>query len=695
MNTLTEVVHSPDTSITKTEVFDVAFARQLMEDTRIPIDDRKALKRYVKNSKVDKHLTHYQLGREQKEDTLGRWCAVKSEGLQCFPREVRNALAREYYWDLDFVNAQPTILKQYADTHGWITTALTKYNDQREEMLTSICKLMGIERWEAKEKVISIVFGCGAGLVAGMPPFFEEEFYPEIRKIMENNWKHNEKALKKYNKRPNRVATGLALILQTEERKCLMALDTLLLKHQRNLDVYIHDGGLVRKKEGEKVFPSSLIAELEKGIKELTGYSLRLSVKEMETNFEKIVEEDDYPEMKEEFEKTHFKMELPYGFVRMDGKELHTYNLTELKGVYANKFLSDGSLFIDRWLNDPELRTYKSFVYRPKQEVPADRFNLFTGFDVEPVEGDVSVIRDVLRLISGNDPAMMEYIEKWTAWLVQRPYEKLGTCIVISGEQGVGKDTYWDFICELLGTQYTLITSRPDRDIHDKFNGHLKKVILIKCEEAQYLINKDNGESMKNLITQTKQVFQDKGAKSITLDCFFNFVMTTNQTIPVPLEQTDRRYALCYASSEKRGDVAYWNNVYSTLAKPETRSAYMDYLLKIDLTGFVPSQYPRTEYLEEVKETFIPYHALWFQGFIAREGEEGLEQERTFTATELLRRMNENTKFETTATKLGRDIKHHYQGVIQKQKGKLMNSYTFKNADLLQFLKQKKWWADI
>lgn len=693
--TITATETSPDISITKTEMFDVDFARWVVENKAIPKDDRAMVSRYLKNRvRGNEHDTTYKLGKLCKGEFLGRFCAIRSESLQCFPRDIRNALAMKYYWDVDMINAQPTLLVQYCEKQGWVCDALKKYVAQREELLSLICDTCNVERWEAKQKVVAILFG--AGVDADMPAFFREEFYGEMRSIMKNNWSSSQ--FKWLEKQPNPYGRAIAYTLQTEERKCLLAMDKSLTRHKRSLDVLIHDGGLVRKKMGETALPETLLRQVEKDILAETGYTLSLCVKPMTTSLEMETDgvEEEYKTQKEEFEKSHFKVELPFAYVRLDGKDIHFYTQTELQGCYANMLLSDGSPFITRWLKDPQMRTYKALAYRPKQETPPNTFNIFTGFEVEPVEGDVSVIREVLRLVSGNDSVMAEYIENWCAWLIQKPYEKTETVIVVSGEQGVGKDTYFDFIGNLMGRQYVLNTSRPEEDIFGKFNGHLKKTIFIKCEEAQYLINKQNGETMKSLVSTTVMPFQDKGAKTVSLDCFFNFAMTTNQEVPVPLEQTNRRYVLCRASSEKRGDLEYWNKTHETLKKPEVRSAYMHYLLNKDISAFNPRKFPETDYYNEVKQSFAPYHAKWFQEFICRNGEEDEKTEYSFTASELLRRMKESTKFDLNATQLGRALKVYPETILQKKQTKYANTYVMTSGEAMrEFLIQQKWWVEL
>lgn len=290
----TIVLQSPDVSITKTEIFDVDFARQIADDKNIPKDEREKLKRYLKNRvRGNQHETTYKLGKYCKHEALGRFCALRGESLQCIGKEIRNALASQFYWDLDMVNAQPTLLYQYAKQKGWKCESIKQYIDKREELLTEVCETLNIERWEAKDKVIAMFFGCGSSAIENMPSFFTDELYPELRMIIKNNWEHNKSILKWLEKQPNCLGKGLADILQTEERKCLLTLDRSLAKHGRSMDVFMHDGGLVRKKENETCLPKSLIHQLEKDIETETGYKLKLLVKDMKTSFVKQTESNE------------------------------------------------------------------------------------------------------------------------------------------------------------------------------------------------------------------------------------------------------------------------------------------------------------------------------------------------------------------------------------------------------------------
>ena len=292
--TLTVTTAGPDVSIMKTETFDADFAEWILKRPETTEDERKKVRRLLKEKvNGNKHETLYKLGKDIKcHENAGRLCAKGGVGLQCLPRDIRAAVAQKFYWDVDIRNAQPTLLEQFAIRKGWVCSALTRYNDNREEFITEVMETLDVERWEAKDRMTALCFG---GSPTGLPAFFVQELYPELRKLADNMKKEFPKDFQSISnsKRPNPTASLLALILQSEERKCLLALDTSLAQQGRSMEVYIHDGGLVRKKENEGRFPEEVLRRAEKDIFKAVGYHVSLAIKELKTTLVREGNEED------------------------------------------------------------------------------------------------------------------------------------------------------------------------------------------------------------------------------------------------------------------------------------------------------------------------------------------------------------------------------------------------------------------
>jgi hypothetical protein len=276
---------SPDLSITKTELFNVDMAYYL-KGQPIGAPAKKVITAMSKGkSKGNQWDVNYVLGRKIKNEFTGRMIAKRSIGLQGLEHDIRGALARDYYWDLDIANCQVELLRQMAVKHGWVSTEITSYCNNREEKLQQLCLETKEERWEMKVRFIRLLFGGNRRV--DDPKWLFDRFYPEVNKLMKNIagvYPDIYKSCLK-TKKDNPYGACCAHVLQTEERGCLLSFDQYLTKMGRSMDVLIHDGGYVRKVGDEKKFPEDLLRGGEEYIKKLTGYQVKLVQKAIETTF--------------------------------------------------------------------------------------------------------------------------------------------------------------------------------------------------------------------------------------------------------------------------------------------------------------------------------------------------------------------------------------------------------------------------
>jgi hypothetical protein len=402
---------------------------------------------------------------------------------------------------------------------------------------------------------------------------------------------------------------------------------------------------------------------------------------------------DDYAYVKTEFEKTHFKVMNPPMIVRMtDTGTLQQLQSADVSFMYRNFFCAE-ELFVGKWLSDPSILTYENLCFLPKLVAPPNQYNIFKEFPIQSEQGDISTIQSILKLITGNETHVFEYVEKWVAHILQKPAEKTGVAIVVQGEQGIGKDTYFDFVGSILGREYFFNTGDATNDVFGRFTDHLQRTILMKFEEANFITNKSHADKLKSWITAPRRSYEGKGLKPITLGNYTNLVMTTNQELPVLVEDTDRRFCCIKGSSEKRTDREFWKAVHSNLAKQETRNAYYYYLLNLDISQFNPREYPKTEYYESIREALAPYHARYFQ----RKVEENIEDNSavSWNARRLFNSIKEDNKFDISEKSFSLHMKIYPETAIAKVRKNSGNEYTLNPVGMMEFLKSKNWWVDL
>jgi hypothetical protein len=406
---------------------------------------------------------------------------------------------------------------------------------------------------------------------------------------------------------------------------------------------------------------------------------------------------NDYQYKKIIFEKTHFKLINPalFGFVDFEGI-FHVLTSSELHHQEANNWCGD-KLFMNMWVADPYIRTYDACVFKPKLPCSNKLYNLWNDFGVGK-EGDISVIQGVLMTLCDNDKNVFNYVERWVATMLQFPSRKTETCIIFQSDvQGAGKDTYGNFICSIMGREYSSNILDAVNEVFGRFNSQHRKRIFLKFEEAPFIENKLHREMFKALISCKTKEYEEKGHPSITLDCYFNIMMTTNNKVPALLEDKERRMVLIKCSEEKIGQHEYWKNVHKVLDTQEAKDSYLHYLLNLDLTGWnAREDRPITKFYEETKLASRPYHARFFQDQIY-DDETALKENGIFGRDLVKMVQKSNSKLaELSETTFGRDCNQYIQaGAIVKIRANKGQKYKLIPDKMEAYLVQKGWWNDF
>ncbi len=295
----------PDLHLVKEEVFDAEVMSALLRDKsgQFPANVKKALSSYHR-ARIHGNRVRvvYDFGKDCAEHKVGRLFPKNGIGLQGFPFDIRNPLLDKHYWDVDMENAHYVLLAKLANDWGLKTEAICQYIANRDAELAKVSSNRGV----AKVAFLKVAYGGNVSLaydeastVTTADQLGEDAdltlvkaVEAEMKNIVDLCWAKHESlqklATKKANaKKPkaNPRFSLFSLVLQTEERKCLEALDGYMRAHGRSVDIYIHDGAEIRKLDGEKDFPTHLLRGAEDAIHAATGYRHTLKVKPLAHNF--------------------------------------------------------------------------------------------------------------------------------------------------------------------------------------------------------------------------------------------------------------------------------------------------------------------------------------------------------------------------------------------------------------------------
>ena len=239
------------------------------------------LRRYKATSAPDgtREVTY----RQAKHGT-GRYFAERGMSLQSMAREVRNAIAFMMYYDIDFVNCHPQLLKLFCEQHGVPCPALRAYCDDRDAVLVD---LGGKDH--GKPAVLAVINGGAANPEARgvRPSDWLAAFESEMRAVREAVATKAPEflALAQRSKGANGhnvLGSAVNLLLCNMENTALMALREFMEQvARRPVGVLVFDGCMVeRTAEAGPIVPEELQRASEY-VRAKTGLALRLAVKDM------------------------------------------------------------------------------------------------------------------------------------------------------------------------------------------------------------------------------------------------------------------------------------------------------------------------------------------------------------------------------------------------------------------------------
>lgn len=280
-------------SIVKNELYDVSVMEALLRDTKhFSPKDLRLLSLYKKH-RIHGSRTQviYEYGKGCEKNQLGRLYVKHSLGLQSFPFDMRNPLLEKHYFDVDMENAHYNLLYTLSTKWELPNEAIRQYIEQREDELNKVSSNRSI----AKTAFLKVAYGGNIklynenyndeGLAADTDITLLSRIEKEMKVIVDVCWGKYTDYHKIVKTKPNPKFSLFALILQTEERKCLLAMDAYLASKGRYVGVYIHDGAEVEKLPNEVSFPEELLRGAEAYIQSQLSYTLRLVVKSFKHSF--------------------------------------------------------------------------------------------------------------------------------------------------------------------------------------------------------------------------------------------------------------------------------------------------------------------------------------------------------------------------------------------------------------------------
>jgi hypothetical protein len=333
--------------------------------------------------------------------------------------------------------------------------------------------------------------------------------------------------------------------------------------------------------------------------------------------------------------------------------------VTDLNNFYANdRIVTDkGTRPISKfWMEHRRRRSYPNgVVFAPGRSVEG-AFNLWAGFSVVPdPRASCDLFTAHLRNIvcGGNDEAY-EWLIRWLAHMVQRPWEKPGTAVVLKGVKGSGKDTVGEYFGKLFPRHHTKVGNADH--VYGRFNAHLSHTLLLHVEEGFWAGDHKAESQLKHLITSPQILIEPKGVNAFQVTNCLRVFISSNEEWVVPASFEERRFFVLNVSPAVAQDESYFSALYHERDHGGL-AALLHHLQNLDLDGFNVRKPPMTEGLRDQKlQSLRNVERWWYE--VLSEGE--LASNEFYDAEQLWSRSTIRVARET--------LRHGYREWMQRHR---------------------------
>ncbi|MCM2341671.1 DUF5906 domain-containing protein, partial [Rhodoferax sp.] len=281
-------------------------------------------------------------------------------------------------------------------------------------------------------------------------------------------------------------------------------------------------------------------------------------------------------------------------------------------GQYAAKTADDAKAqqLANAWLSHPARRQYQGAVFAPGTTTPPTILNLWAGFAVAPIEGDVAPWLLVLASVV-PEHATRRYVLLWLANKIQRPGEVPGTILLVTGSKGCGKNSLFEPLVRIFGTHGRVFDDAEQ--IAGRFTGHLQTVAFAVLDEALFTGNSQQADRIKSRVTASSMTYESKGRDPIQGVNRCAYVSLSNHTHVWQATVDERRAVVIEAGNDLVNDRTFWPQYYRWLEGPGP-AALLHYLQNLDTSNFDPRIVPKGDALRrQVEQTALrdPATAWW------------------------------------------------------------------------------------
>lgn len=225
------------------------------------------------------------------------------------------------------------------------------------------------------------------------------------------------------------------------------------------------------------------------------------------------------------------------------------------------------------WWQWPQRPSFAGIDFAPPgaRPLPKDVMNLWHGWAVEPTDDDLETARlgcsrfldHVHGVVCAGDDACFEWVVAWMAHLVQRPYEKPKTAIVMRSDEGTGKGIFASALVDLAG-QHGIHVGQS-KQLTGQFTQHLANKLVLFADEVTWGGARQEGSVLKYLVSENKMMVEPKGVDAFQAASYLRTMIAGNGGWVVPAGNSARRYMVLDVDESRTDDEAYFLRILDEL----------------------------------------------------------------------------------------------------------------------------------
>jgi len=240
---------------------------------------------------------------------------------------------------------------------------------------------------------------------------------------------------------------------------------------------------------------------------------------------------------------------------------------------------------IKLWQESQHRRVAEDVVFDPTMRCGPTMLNLFDGFKSTPdpigKDGCQRILAHLWRLC-GQRKEEYQFLLRWIAYPLQNPGAKMATSVVMFGSEGPGKSLVWEKVVKPIYGEYGVTIGQAQ--LESQFTGWQSRKLFALAEEVVSRAEMRHYKGLlKHLVTGETLQINEKMQSLREERNHLNFVFLSNSTVPLELDDGDRRYLVLYVDQVPPKE--YFAELVAEIENGGV-AAFYHYVMNLPLDGF-------------------------------------------------------------------------------------------------------------